>query len=53
MIIARADGKQDWREEEFLKNMKQTFALTDQQMDVAMRTAAQFPAVELGGLAPS
>jgi uncharacterized tellurite resistance protein B-like protein len=53
MIIALADGKQDWREEEFLKAMKQTFALTEQQMDVAMKTAAQFPAVELGGDAPS
>jgi uncharacterized tellurite resistance protein B-like protein len=53
MIIALADGKQDWREEEFLKAMKQTFALSDQQMDVAMKTAAQFPAVELGGDAPS
>jgi len=53
MIIALADGKNDWREVEFLANMKQTFELTDAQMDVAMKTAAQFPAVELGGHAPA
>jgi tellurite resistance protein len=52
MIIALADGKNDWREVEFLKSLEQTFALTDNQMDVAMKTASQFPAVELGGLAP-
>jgi uncharacterized tellurite resistance protein B-like protein len=52
MIIALADGKNDWREVEFLKNVEKTFALTDNQMDVAMKTASQFPAVELGGLAP-
>ena len=53
MIIALADGKNDWREVEFLASMKKTFGLTDAQMDVAMKTAAQFPAVELGGHAPS
>lgn len=52
MIIALADGKNDWREVEFLANLKKTFGLDEQQMDIAMRTAAQFPAVELGGLAP-
>ncbi|HEX5061243.1 MAG TPA: TerB family tellurite resistance protein, partial [Kofleriaceae bacterium] len=44
MIIALADGKNDWREIEFLASMKKTFGLSDTQMDVAMRTAAQFPA---------
>jgi uncharacterized tellurite resistance protein B-like protein len=53
MIIALADGVNDWREIEFLAAMKQTFGLNDKQMDVAMQTASQFPAVELGGLAPS
>ena len=52
MIIALSDGKQDWREVEFLASMKKTFGLTDNQMDVAMKTASLFPAVELGGLAP-
>jgi hypothetical protein len=52
MIIALSDGKQDWREVEFLANLKKTFALSDNQMDVAMKTAALFPAVDLGGLAP-
>ena len=52
MIIALADGTQDWREVEFLANMKKIFALTDNQMDVAMKTASLFPAVELGGMAP-
>lgn len=52
MIIALADGKNDWREVEFLANVKKTFGLDEQQMDIAMKTAAQFPAVELGGLAP-
>jgi len=52
MIIALADGTQDWREVEFLANLKKIFALNDTQMDVAMKTAALFPAVELGGLAP-
>jgi uncharacterized tellurite resistance protein B-like protein len=53
MIIALADGKEDWRENEFLESMKETFGLSANQMDVAMKTAAQFPAVELGGHAPS
>lgn len=42
----------DWREIEFLASLKSRFALSDNQMDVAMQTAAQFPAVELGGDAP-
>ena len=53
MIIALADGKTDWREVKFLETMKTTFALSDNQMDVAMKTAAQFPAVDLGGVAPA
>jgi uncharacterized tellurite resistance protein B-like protein len=53
MIIALADGKTDWREVEFLDSLKSTFALTDTQMDVAMATAAQFPAVDLGGATPA
>ena len=53
MIIALADGKSDWREVKFLETMKATFALTDNQMDVAMKTAAQFPQVDLGGHAPA
>jgi len=52
MIIALADGKQDWREIEFLSALRNTFGLTENQMDVAMTTAAQFPAVKLGGDAP-
>lgn len=51
MIIAHADGKHDWRELEFLGQLKTAFGLDDEQMDVAMRTAAQFPGVELGRLA--
>jgi tellurite resistance protein len=53
MIIALADGKTDWREVKFLEALKSTFGLSENQMDVAMKTAAQFPAVELGGGAPS
>ncbi len=53
MIVALADGKSDWREVEFLEAMKTTFALSETQMDVAMKTAAQFPAIDLGGKAPS
>ena len=53
MIIALADGKTDWREIEFLAKLKATFALSDTQMDAAMTTAKQFPAVDLGGVAPS
>ena len=52
MIIALADGKKDWREVEFLSSLEKTFGLTDNQMDVALQTASQFPAVELGGVAP-
>ncbi len=33
--------------------MKKTFGLSETQMDVAMKTAAQFPAIDLGGKAPS
>jgi uncharacterized tellurite resistance protein B-like protein len=50
MIIAHADGKHDWHEIEFLGAMKEIFGLSDDQMDVAMQTAAQFPAVKLGGI---
>jgi uncharacterized tellurite resistance protein B-like protein len=53
MIIALADGKTDWREIAFLEALKSSFGLTDNQMDVAMKTAAQFPAVDLGGTAPA
>ena len=53
MIIALADGKHDWREVAFLDAAKKTFALSDYQMDVAMDTARQFPAVAIGGHAPS
>lgn len=52
MIIALADGTQDWREVEFLASLKKIFGLNDNQMDVAMKTASLFPAVDLGGLAP-
>jgi len=53
MIIALADGKSDWREVKFLESLKATFELSENQMDVAMTTAAQFPAVDLGGAAPA
>jgi uncharacterized membrane protein YebE (DUF533 family) len=53
MIIAHADGKTDWREIAFLDQLKEQFGLSDTQMDVAMKTAAQFPTVELGGASPS
>jgi uncharacterized tellurite resistance protein B-like protein len=53
MIIALADGKRDWREVLFLEKLRTAFALSEQQMDVAMATASQFPAVDLGGAAPS
>jgi tellurite resistance protein len=52
MIVALADGNTDWREVKFLENLKSTFELSENQMDVAMKTAAQFPAVDLGGHAP-
>jgi uncharacterized tellurite resistance protein B-like protein len=53
MIVALADGKSDWREVQFLESMKTIFELTENQMDVAMKTAAQFPAIDLGGTAPA
>ncbi len=53
MIVALADGKTDWREVAFLSNVKATFELSNAQMDQAMETAALFPAVELGGAAPT
>jgi uncharacterized tellurite resistance protein B-like protein len=53
MIIALADGKTDWREDRFLAQMRSVFGLSDKQMDLAMQTAAQFPAVALGGEAPA
>ena len=53
MIVALADGKSDWREVQFLESMKTIFELTENQMDVAMKTAAQFPAIDLGGKAPA
>lgn len=53
MIIALADGKTDWREDAFLAQLRATFGLSDKQMDLAMQTAAQFPAVALGGDAPA
>lgn len=40
------------REVEFLASLKKTFGLSDNQMDVAMKTASLFPAVDLGGMAP-
>jgi hypothetical protein len=49
----RETSKSDWREVKFLETIKKSFALSDYQMDVAMDTARQFPAVELGGHAPS
>ena len=52
MIIALADGTQDWREIEFLASLRKTFELSDKQMDVAMQVASQFPQVKLGGDAP-
>ena len=52
MIIGRSDGRTDWRELKCLQMAKKQFALTDSQMDQAMETACQFPAVELGGEAP-
>jgi uncharacterized tellurite resistance protein B-like protein len=53
MIVALADGKTDWREVKFLEGLKSTFGLSETQMDAAMKTAAQFPAVDLGGHAPA
>jgi tellurite resistance protein len=53
MIIALADGRSDWREVRFLETASRVFALSEAQMDQAMETAALFPAVKLGGAAPS
>lgn len=53
MIVALSDGKTDWREVAFLKTTEETFGLTDDQMDQAMETASLFPAIELGGQAPT
>jgi tellurite resistance protein len=53
MIVALADGKTDWREVAFLKQVEEVFGLNDHQMDQAMETASLFPAVELGGDAPA
>src|SRR6185436_16986359 len=53
MIIALADGKRDWRDILFLEKLRTAFSLSENQMDVAMQTATQFPAVDLGGDAPS
>jgi uncharacterized tellurite resistance protein B-like protein len=53
MIIALADGKTDWREDAFLAKLRAEFGLSDKQMDLAMQTASQFPAVALGGDAPA
>jgi uncharacterized tellurite resistance protein B-like protein len=52
MIIARADGRTDWREVRFLQSARKHFDLADPAMDQAMETASMFPAVELGGPAP-
>ncbi len=48
MIIALADGKTDWREVGFLETVQTVFGLSDEHMDQAMKTAALFPAAELG-----
>lgn len=53
MIIARADGRTDWREVRFLQQAKKHFGLGDVAMDQAMETASMFPAVDLGGAAPA
>jgi uncharacterized tellurite resistance protein B-like protein len=52
MIIGRADGRADWREVKCLQMTRKHFGLSDSQMDQAMETACQFPAVLLGGQAP-
>ena len=53
MIVALSDGKTYWREVAFLKTVEDTFGLNDDQMDQAMETASLFPAIELGGTAPT
>jgi len=52
MIVGRADGRTDWREVKCLQLARKHFALSDGQMDRAMETAEQYPAVTLGGAAP-
>lgn len=52
MIVARSDGRTDWREVRFLQEARKHFGLSDFQMDQAMDTAAMFPGIELGGPAP-
>jgi uncharacterized tellurite resistance protein B-like protein len=52
MIIARADGREDWREVDCLDQARRHFALSERQMEHAAATARQFPAVSLGGAAP-
>jgi uncharacterized tellurite resistance protein B-like protein len=52
MIVGRSDDRADWRGVRLLQQAKQRFALTESQMDHAMETACQFPAVMLGGEAP-
>lgn len=52
MIIGRADGRADWREVRCLQLTRKHFGLSDAQMDAAMETACEFPAVVLGGAAP-
>ncbi len=53
MIIGRADGRADWREVKCMQLAKVHFGLSDAQMERAMETAKQFPAVDLGGEAPT
>jgi uncharacterized tellurite resistance protein B-like protein len=53
MIIGRSDGRTDWREVRCLQLARNRFGLSDSQMDQAMETACQFPAVRLGGEAPA
>jgi uncharacterized tellurite resistance protein B-like protein len=52
MIIGRSDDHTGWREVRCLHEARRAFGLSDSQMDQAMDTAAQFPAVSLGGAAP-
>jgi len=52
MIIALADGKEDWREIAFLSSVAKSFGLDEEQMDQALATARMFPATDLGGEAP-
>ena len=52
MIVGRSDGRADWREVRCLQLARKHFGLSDSQMDHAMDTASQFPAVMLGGAAP-